>query len=181
VSRLRHPILYAAEPDALVQRPRAAGVTTTALRSWALTAARTLVRPPPLLHKSALLTRLVPVVAKNWWRYDDRAVLSKSNAAFGPGHASFLKDRSGTPYVVVSPHVHLRVLRVLTPPLASITQTKSRAPAGTGAPFALRCVSCACTRLWRHSYVSQSFGFNPDHSPAFAAPAGFNAALPMPA
>jgi hypothetical protein len=109
VSRLqRHPISHAAELDVPVQPPRVAGVTTTALRSWALTAARTPVRPQSLFHMSVLLTRLVPVVAKNWWRYDDRAVLSKSSAAFGPGHASFLKDRSGTPYVVVSPYVDMR-------------------------------------------------------------------------
>ena len=43
---------------------------------------------------------LPPVVPSNWWRLDDRPVMSSSSAAFGPGHASFPYDRNGVPYVV---------------------------------------------------------------------------------
>ena len=41
-----------------------------------------------------------PMVPSNWWRLDDRPVMQSSNAAFGPGHASFPYDRNGVPYVV---------------------------------------------------------------------------------
>ncbi|KAI0757992.1 glycoside hydrolase family 43 protein [Fomes fomentarius] len=41
-----------------------------------------------------------PLVPSNWWRLDDRPVMWSSDAAYGPGHASFPYDRNGVPYVV---------------------------------------------------------------------------------
>ncbi|KZV82792.1 Arabinanase/levansucrase/invertase [Exidia glandulosa HHB12029] len=41
-----------------------------------------------------------PMSPKNWWRLDDRPVMSSSDTALAPGHASFTTDRKGTPYVV---------------------------------------------------------------------------------
>ena len=40
------------------------------------------------------------VVRSNWWVLDDRPVMSSSDVAFGPGHASFPYDRNDVPYVV---------------------------------------------------------------------------------
>ncbi len=45
------------------------------------------------------------MVPSNWWRLDDRPVMWKSDAAYGPGHASFPFDRNGNPYVVFHANV----------------------------------------------------------------------------
>ena len=42
----------------------------------------------------------LPVVASNWWRVDDRPIMSTGNGVYGPGHGSFTTDRNGVPYVV---------------------------------------------------------------------------------
>jgi len=41
-----------------------------------------------------------PLVRSNWWAKDDAPVFSKSDVAFGPGHASYTVDRNGIPYIV---------------------------------------------------------------------------------
>jgi GH43 family beta-xylosidase len=85
------------------------------------------------------------VNAGNWWRLDDRPVMSKSSAAFGPGHASFPSDHNGQRYVVY--HANEK--------------------SGSG---------------WDGRTIrAQPFGFNPDASPAFPSPAGFNDAVNSPA
>jgi GH43 family beta-xylosidase len=40
------------------------------------------------------------VVRENWIAKDDEAVFKRSSMAFGPGHASFVKDRKGVDYVI---------------------------------------------------------------------------------
>jgi GH43 family beta-xylosidase len=76
---------------------------TTALPSWVSTAARI---PVSYLLSFSVTTQntnsifSLVVVAGNWWRLDDRPVMWKSSAAFGPGHGSFTSDRNGVPYIV---------------------------------------------------------------------------------
>ncbi|PRP88272.1 glycoside hydrolase family 43 protein [Planoprotostelium fungivorum] len=41
-----------------------------------------------------------PLNAKNWWKFDDAPVMKGDNGVYGPGHCSFVKDRTGTDWIV---------------------------------------------------------------------------------
>ncbi|KAH7107358.1 glycoside hydrolase family 43 protein [Auriculariales sp. MPI-PUGE-AT-0066] len=41
-----------------------------------------------------------PLNPSSWWRVDDRPIMSTANGVYGPGHASFVKDRAGKDYIV---------------------------------------------------------------------------------
>ncbi|KAH9939373.1 Arabinanase/levansucrase/invertase [Epithele typhae] len=86
-----------------------------------------------------------PLVPSNWWRKDDGPVFWASDAAFGPGHASFTTDRDGVPYIVY--------------------HAMEDQNGGSN----------------NRSIRAQTFGFNPDSSPAFPSPAGFSVTFPLPA
>jgi hypothetical protein len=121
------------------------------------------------------------VVASNWWRKDDAPVFSRAPGVFGPGHASYVQDRDGTPYIVVCAPFLLAPQHTLTEYAVPRRRELGRGLGRSHDPVRLSLCLCARAGLKTQVCSTQAFHFGDDGMPVFPKPVSFDVALPMPA